>query len=74
MPERSLIRQDRHCDFYMLDDYRLGNFNQDLLDVIDEKREEIGFISRSRKIPEGCAACPHRIVDILALKKASFTR
>ena len=47
------------CDFYMLDDYRLGNFNQDLLDVIDKKREEIGFISRSRKIPEGCAVCPH---------------
>ena len=46
------------CDFYMLDDYRLGNFNQDLLDVIDKKREEIGFISRSREIPEGCAACP----------------
>ena len=47
------------CDFYMLDEYRLGNFNPDLLDVIDKKRENIGFISRSRKIPEGCAACPH---------------
>lgn len=47
------------CDFYMLDEYRLGNFNPDLLDVIDKKREDIGFISHSRKIPEGCAACPH---------------
>ena len=46
----------------MLDDYRLGNFNQDLLDVIDKKREEIGFISRSRKILEGCAACPHYVL------------
>ena len=47
------------CDFYMLDEYRLGNFNPDLLDVLDKKRENIGSISRSRKIPEGCAACPH---------------
>ena len=47
------------CDFYMLDEYRLGNFNQDFLETIDKKREEIGFISRSRNISEDCMSCPH---------------
>ena len=47
------------CDFYMLDEYRLGNFNQDFLENIDKKREEIGFISRSRNISEDCMSCPH---------------
>ena len=26
------------CDFYMLDDYKLGNFNENRLDEIDTKR------------------------------------
>ena len=47
------------CDFYMLDEYRLGNFNQDSLEVLDKKREEIGFISRSRNISEDCVNCPY---------------
>lgn len=47
------------CDFYMLDEYRLGNFNTDRLDAIDEKRREIGFIERSQKLDSACAACPH---------------
>ena len=47
------------CDFYMLDEYRLGNFNQDFLETIDKKRDEIGFISRSRNISEDCMSCPY---------------
>ncbi|MBR0451153.1 MAG: anaerobic sulfatase maturase [Oscillospiraceae bacterium] len=47
------------CDFYMLDEYRLGNFNEDKLADIDRKREEIGFIERSRKLDEGCRSCPY---------------
>lgn len=47
------------CDFYMLDDYCLGNFNTDRLDAIDTKRKEIGFIERSAKLDKSCALCPH---------------
>ena len=38
------------CDFYVLDEYKLGNFNTDQLDTIDRKRIEIGFIERSKKL------------------------
>ncbi len=48
------------CDFYMTDAYRLGNFNQDRLDAIDEKRREIGFIERALLLDEACRTCPHK--------------
>lgn len=47
------------CDFYMLDEYYLGNFNQDKIEVIDQKREEIGFIERSLKLSDTCRACTY---------------
>ncbi len=47
------------CDFYMLDEYRLGNFNKDQLDAIDERRRSLHFIERSMKISEECIVCPH---------------
>ncbi len=45
------------CDFYVLDDYKLGNFNEDRLPEIDAKREEIGFVQRSLKLPQECKEC-----------------
>ncbi|OOB78869.1 MAG: anaerobic sulfatase maturase [Epulopiscium sp. Nuni2H_MBin001] len=33
------------CDFYVLDKYLLGNFNENQLAVIDDKRSEIEFIT-----------------------------
>ena len=45
------------CDFYMLDEYRLGNFNEDRLDQINERRKEIRFIERSRMVDEACHEC-----------------
>ncbi len=47
------------CDFYMLDDYRLGNFNEDKLDGIDLRRQEIGFLERSQKLTKDCSVCPY---------------
>lgn len=47
------------CDFYMLDEYRLGNFNQDNLDLIDGNRQKLGFLERSQKLTESCRLCPH---------------
>lgn len=47
------------CDFYMLDEYYLGNFNCDRLPVIDEKRKEILFLEESEKISETCVRCKY---------------
>ncbi len=47
------------CDFYMLDEYCLGNFNDTRLAQMDEKRKEIGFIERSFKLDGACKDCPH---------------
>ena len=47
------------CDFYVLDEYKLGNFNTDQLDAIDRKRAEISFIERSKKLKENCLSCPY---------------
>ena len=45
--------------FYVLDEYKLGNFNTDQLDTIDRKRIEIGFIERSKKLKKSCLSCPY---------------
>ena len=45
------------CDFYMLDDYRLGNINTDSFKDIDRKREDIGFIEESKALPDDCKGC-----------------
>lgn len=45
------------CDFYMLDDYKLGNFNESRLDDINKRRSEIGFIERSLQLKEECKTC-----------------
>lgn len=45
------------CDFYVLDGYRMGNINVDSFDELDKKRDEIGFIEKSRKVAEDCRTC-----------------
>ena len=45
------------CDFYMLDEYRLGNFNSDRLVEIDEKRKSIAFVEQSQKSAKDCIEC-----------------
>ena len=47
------------CDFYMLDEYCLGNFNTDRVPQMDRRREETGFIERSRKLSRKCRVCPY---------------
>ncbi len=47
------------CDFYMLDTYRLGNFNTDRLPQINHKREQIQFIERSQKLSQKCRECKY---------------
>lgn len=45
------------CDFYMTDEYRLGNMATDTLEQIERRREELGFVRRSREIRRACAGC-----------------
>lgn len=45
------------CDFYMMDEYRLGNLKTDSLETINEKRYEIGFIEESLPLPDECLRC-----------------
>lgn len=47
------------CDFYVLDEYRLGNLNVHTLDEINGKRKEIGFIEASAVIAPKCASCEY---------------
>ncbi|MBR4502630.1 MAG: anaerobic sulfatase maturase [Clostridia bacterium] len=45
------------CDFYMLDEYRLGNFNTDRFAFIAARRKEIGFVERSTRLKRECLEC-----------------
>ena len=47
------------CDFYAMDEYLLGNFNENNLSEIDEKRIEIGFIEKSLKLDTACHECKY---------------
>lgn len=45
------------CDFYMLDEYCIGNMNVNSFQEIDQKRDSIGFIRQSAKLAEQCRSC-----------------
>lgn len=47
------------CDFYMLDEYRLGNINENSIAQMDEKRNEIRFRELSEQMSEECKSCPY---------------
>lgn len=47
------------CDFYMLDEYCLGNFNSDSLERINEKRKAIHFQERSIELDQSCLRCQY---------------
>ena len=45
------------CDFFVLDDFYLGNLNTDIISEIDEKRKELGFEERSMELDLKCKKC-----------------
>ena len=45
------------CDFYGLDQYRLGNILQNSWEELDRVREETKFVEESRRVPEECGGC-----------------
>ena len=45
------------CDFYMLDEWHLGNLTTDTFEQLEQKRTELAFIEASRFYPELCHRC-----------------
>lgn len=45
------------CDFYALDEWHLGNLNQDSIADIQNAQARLGFIERSRNHSERCRTC-----------------
>ena len=45
------------CDFYMLDDHKLGNLTADTVEKVDKRREELGFIQKSAVPDKTCPDC-----------------
>ena len=47
------------CDFFMLDQYTIGNINTSIVDALDEKRKEIRFVEESYQIAKECKDCQY---------------
>lgn len=47
------------CDFYVLDEYKLGNLNEVNFTKINEKRKEIQFVEQSMEMHKDCNACKY---------------
>lgn len=45
------------CDFYVLDELKLGNINEISIEEIDRNREKLGFVEMSRNINDECKDC-----------------
>ena len=45
------------CDFYMLDEWKLGNFVTDSFEQIEKRREELRFIQKSMAVHPDCLSC-----------------
>jgi uncharacterized protein len=45
------------CDFYVLDEYKIGNIMENSFDEIDIKRKEIQFIEKSIPMHSDCMEC-----------------
>ena len=46
------------CDFYVLDQYRLGSLKDQSFEEVDQKRREMRFIEASMEKDEACYKCP----------------
>lgn len=47
------------CDFYMIDEYRLGNIIDNSFEEIEEKRREIQFVEQSQNHASDCKTCKY---------------
>ncbi len=47
------------CDFFVLDEYKLGNLKQVSFEEINRKRQELQFIEQSAIVHEDCSKCKY---------------
>lgn len=47
------------CDFFVMDEYRIGNLNEDDYETIDKNGMENGFLQESLDIPDQCRQCQY---------------
>jgi uncharacterized protein len=45
------------CDFYVMDEYKIGNFLEDSIEEMGNRGLEIGFVEASLNRPEECKTC-----------------
>lgn len=45
------------CDFYVLDEWRLGDIRENSFRELAAARQRLGFVESSRQVPEDCARC-----------------
>lgn len=45
------------CDFYVLDEYCLGNLNRDSFEDLERRRKELQFVEESRAVDPDCGQC-----------------
>ena len=45
------------CDFYVLDEWKLGDFNDDSIADMAKKRLQLEFVEFSRHVPDECKEC-----------------
>ncbi len=50
------------CDFYALDEWRLGNLRENTIREVYEAPQMSLFCSRPRELPEECKSCPYNSV------------
>lgn len=45
------------CDFYVLDEWKLGNVAEHSIEQINQKRDELRFVEYSHVVPDQCEKC-----------------
>ena len=45
------------CDFYVLDEWKLGNILTDSFEAMELVRQKSGFVEQSKPIPKECLKC-----------------
>lgn len=60
------------CDFFALDQYCLGNINQDDFTAIEKKREHIHFIQESQEQSAKCRQCKYFVLCRGGCKRHRF--
>ncbi|MBQ8431673.1 MAG: anaerobic sulfatase maturase [Clostridia bacterium] len=47
------------CDFYVLDEWKLGNLREDSISAMLQNEKAMDFMRMSHRLPRECGACPH---------------